>query len=294
LGGSPDGGGPAGKRVIYYDQTQYDQGTYVSLAPLWNTLDPNTNKPYVTDVMIAAFHLGMMSDSTLIHLNNNAPSDPMFTTLWQETAMLQSRGVTVRLMLGGAGKGSYANALFADWNTFYPAVKQTLTTYKFDGIDLDIEEPVALAQVQQLIDQLSADFGPSFVITLAPVASALVGGKNLSGFDYRQLEQSPEGAKVAWYNTQFYSMLGSLATTANYDSVTSAGFSPKKIVAGMLTNPANGTGYVDVNTVANTVTQLAQAYPGFAGVDAWEYFDANPGGSAHPEQWAALMANAMR
>jgi hypothetical protein len=60
-----------------------------------------------------------------------------------------------------------------------------------------------------------------------------------------------------------------------------------------VTNPANGTGYVDVNTVANTVTQLTQAYPGFAGVDDWEYFDANPGGAAHPEQWAVLMANAM-
>ena len=48
-------------RVIYYYQTQYSNGVYVSLAPMWQTVNPATGKPVVTDVMLAAFHLGYQS-----------------------------------------------------------------------------------------------------------------------------------------------------------------------------------------------------------------------------------------
>lgn len=46
------------KRVIYYDQTQYYQGKYVSLTKIWKQIDPQTHKPITTDAMVAAFHLG--------------------------------------------------------------------------------------------------------------------------------------------------------------------------------------------------------------------------------------------
>jgi len=118
------------KRVIYYYQTQYDNNVYVSLSPIWTTLNPENGKPYVTDVMVAAFHLGYNTDgSPYIHLNDNVPSDPMFTTMWQEVATLQSYGVTVRMMLGGAAQGSYAD-LFNAWSTFYPILQQTLEEEK--------------------------------------------------------------------------------------------------------------------------------------------------------------------
>ena len=54
------------KRVIYYYQTQYYQGNYVSLEKIWKQLDAKTHKPITTDVMVAAFHLGYDS--------NNKPS----------------------------------------------------------------------------------------------------------------------------------------------------------------------------------------------------------------------------
>jgi len=52
------------KRVIYYYQTQYNSGTHVSLSPKWTTLNPVSGKPYVTDVMVAAFHLGYNTDGS--------------------------------------------------------------------------------------------------------------------------------------------------------------------------------------------------------------------------------------
>jgi chitinase len=288
------GAGPAApKRIIYYYQTQYFNGNYVSLAPISNQINPHTHKPVTTDVMVAAFHLGFNTDNTpYIHLNDNVPGDPMFDVMWGEVATLQAAGVTVRMMLGGAAQGSYQD-LFSQWTVFYPILQQTLQTYNLNGIDLDVEENVSLANIQKLIDQLSTDFGSKFVITLSPVASALWGGANLSGFNYKQLYTSPEGAKIAWFNGQFYSGFATLANTADYDKIVAFGFPAQKVVGGMIGNPADGSGYVSINTVATTATALVAKYPQFGGVASWEYFNTLPGGLADPVKWAALMAKAM-
>jgi len=77
----------ATKRVIYYYQTQYSNGLYVSLSPILHTLNPNTGKPWVTDVLVAAFHLGYDSNNApYIHLNDNPPGDPMFDVMWPQVA----------------------------------------------------------------------------------------------------------------------------------------------------------------------------------------------------------------
>jgi hypothetical protein len=291
------GAGPASttaiKRVIYYYQTQYSNGSYVSLAPILHTLNPNTGKPYVTDVLVAAFHLGYDSNNApYIHLNDNPPGDPMFDVMWPQVAKLQSSGITARMMLGGGAAGSYA-VLFAHWNTFYPILKQTLQQYDLNGIDLDVEENVSLSDAEKLIDRLHRDFGNAFIITLAPVASALYGGANLSGFDYKQLYDSPSGARISWFNGQFYSGFGSLISTATYDRIVSFGYPPDKVVAGMIANPTDGSGFVAIDTVRNTVKQLVTKYPTFGGVFAWEYFNALPGGPAKPAKWSAVMGRAM-
>jgi hypothetical protein len=281
------------KRVIYYYQTQYSDGRYVSLSPILHTLDPNTGKPFVTDVLVAAFHLGFDSNNApYIHLNDNPPGDPMFDVMWPQVAKLQSSGITARMMLGGGAAGSYA-VLFSQWHTFYPILKQTLQQYKLNGIDLDVEERVSLPDIEKLIDRLHRDFGNGFIITLAPVASALFGGANLSGFDYQQLYDSPSGARIAWFNGQFYSGFGTLASTVTYDRIVTFGYPPDKVVAGMIANPADGSGFVAIDTVRKTVEQLVAKYPTFGGVFAWEYFNALPGGPTKPAKWSAVMGKAM-
>jgi hypothetical protein len=282
------------KRVIYYYQTQYSNNVYVSLEPIWKTRNPKTGLPYTTDVLIAAFHLGYDSNNQpYIHLNDNPPSDPMFDVMWPQVRELRRHGITRRMMLGGAAQGSYA-VLFAHWQTFYPILTHTLRYYKLDGIDLDVEENVSLADIEMLIGQLHADMGPGFEITLAPVASALWGGANLSGFNYQQLYQSPEGADIAWFDAQFYSGFGSLRTTSDYDRVIAAGYPPDIVVAGMIANRRDGFGFVPIiPTITATVSQLVSSYPTFGGVFAWEYFNAEPGGPSKPARWSLVMGNAM-
>jgi hypothetical protein len=282
-------------RDIYYYQTQYYGSVYQSLAPIWRHGNPATGLPYVTDVMIAAFHLGYNSDgSPYIHLNDNPPSDPMFDVMWPEVKKLQRLGVTARMMLGGAAKGSYAD-LFANWKTFYPVLRKTLRQYRLNGIDLDVEETVSLADIEKLIRRLAADFGPSFLITLSPVCSALWGGANLSGFSYIDLYQSSVGGDIAWFNAQFYSGFGNMASTTDYDKVLSGGvFTADKVVAGTISNPQDGSGFVPIATVATTVKALVAEHGTFGGVAAWEYFNALPGGQADPAKWAKVMAGAMQ
>ncbi|MBD5654244.1 MAG: chitinase [Candidatus Eremiobacteraeota bacterium] len=285
---------PTSDRVIFYYQTQYSNGQYVSLSPIWKHLDPITHRPDVTDVMVAAFHLGHNSNGTpYIHLNDNVPSDPMFDVMWPEVAKLQTYGITSRIMLGGAAQGSY-QLLFSDFATFYPILRYTLKHYHLNGIDLDVEEQVSLSDIEMLIAQLRSDFGKDFVITLAPVVTDFTEGSGLSGFSYPALYHSAYGADVAWYNVQFYSGFGSMSSPNDYETIIKDGFAPSKIVAGTLVNPNDGYGFVPISQVMQTVHALAKQYPTFGGIDGWEYFDALPDGPANPDDWAAIMAKAMR
>jgi hypothetical protein len=280
------------RRVIYYYQTQYNNGIYVSLSPIWTTLNPSTGKPYVTDVMVAAFHLGYDTNGApYIHLNDNPPTDPMFTTMWQEVATLQSYGVTVRMMLGGAAQGSYAD-LFTHWGAFYPILQQTLQQYKLNGIDLDIEEDVSLTHAEQLIGNLSADFGSQFLITMSPWLRPCGAARISLDSVIRSSTRLPPALRL--FNGQFYSGFATLASPTDYEQVVNAGYPPDKIVGGMIANPSDGSGYVSIPTVANTVHSLVTQYSHFGGVAAWEYFNAEPGGTANPIEWAVDMAGAMR
>ncbi|WP_266159385.1 glycosyl hydrolase family 18 protein [Dyella silvatica] len=290
------------KRVVYYDQTIYNGSSsqasnYVSLSPLWDVanINPNTQKPYVTDVIVGAFHLGAQSDGTSLHLNDNPPSDAIFNVLWKDVGTLQGKGVNVLAMLGGAAQGSYASLFDQNGNltTYYDTLKQALQTYGLNGIDLDIEESVSLANIETLITQLRKDFGSDFIITFAPVAAALQGDTDpFSGFNYLDL-YNDQSANISWFNVQFYSGFGSLSSSTDYSSIVKAGFPANKVVAGMLSNSNNGSGFVSITTVKKTVTSLLKTYPDFGGVDAWEYYNANPGGTAKPALWGTTFGQLM-
>jgi hypothetical protein len=272
------------KRVVVYYQTQYYNGTYVS--PLGLT----ANNTGATDLLIGAFHL---NGDLSVHLNDNPPSDPMFTQMWADVATMQAKGVHAIGMVGGAAQGSF-QALDTNFATYYPLLKNVVSTYHLDGLDLDVEESMSLAGMERLIDQLHTDFGAGFIVTLAPVATALSGGGNLSGFSYDQLYRD-RASSISWFNAQFYCGWGSLSSTSGYDAIINHGVVPAdKVVAGTLTNPANcGSGYVDPSVLNSTLASLVSKYPTFGGVAGWEYFNSLPGGTGAPWQWAASVSAAM-
>src|SRR5262249_39775602 len=162
-----------------------------------------------THLILAACHINASPSD--ITLNDHPPNHPRFQTLWAELRVLQASGIKVLLMLGGAAKGTYTRLESEQFEAYYAPLRQLIKERNLDGIDLDVEEPMTLGGIIKLIDRLRADFGPGFIITMAPVAMALLDPeKNLSGFDYEALEVM-RSKEIAWYNTQFYCGWGNLS-----------------------------------------------------------------------------------
>ncbi|KAK3386130.1 glycoside hydrolase family 18 protein [Podospora didyma] len=275
--------------VLYYQTTHDSAGRPISMLPL--VTEKNIA---LTHLIVCSFHINL---NGIIHLNDFPPGDPLFYTLWNETLVMKAAGVKVMGMVGGAAPGSFsAQTLDGDDTTFeifYDQLYDAISYYGLDGMDLDVEQPMTQAGITRLIKRLRADFGPDFIITLAPVASALRNGANLSGFNYKTLETAV-GNDIAFHNAQFYNGFGNMASTADYDRVISQGWNPSKILAGQITTPSNGGGWVPYDRLNATIAALRSKYGQIGGIMGWEYFNSQPGGLAQPWQWAQVITAILR
>ncbi|KAH7097653.1 glycoside hydrolase family 18 protein [Auriculariales sp. MPI-PUGE-AT-0066] len=280
-----------GHRIATYYQTQYDWGhnaAYVSPLPLIGR---------VTHLYLSAFHINEgKADGQSVTLNDNPPDQvPYYEQMWKDIQQVQDSGITVLGMLGGAAMGTFGR-LASDWDKYYPDLSKVISDYGLEGIDIDAEESTDIGTVIRLITQLKADFGSEFIVTLAPVATALTEGGNLSGFNYRELE-SQVGANISWYNAQFYSGFGSFFPDDLYVQITEHAdgiFPPEKVVASVLTAPELGGGFTAVNDVVQALHDLVAVYgDDFGGIAGWEYFASLPGGWTAPWEWAETMQNAL-
>lgn len=257
--------------------------------------------PLVNEKGIALTHLIVCSlhvnENGQIHLNDYPPSNPLFSTLWNETQVMKNAGVKIMGMVGGAAPGSFSSGTLdgdqATFNKYYGQLRDVIRQFKLEGMDIDVEQSMSQSGIERLVDQLRSDFGPNFIITLAPVASALDNGGNLSGFDYKLLD-SRKGSKISFYNGQFYSGFGSMSSTSDYNSIVSNGFKASRVVAGQLTSPSNGYGYIPYEELNATVISLRKKYGQIGGVMGWEYFNSEPGGKAEPWKWAQVMTQILR
>ncbi|KAJ7493425.1 endo-beta-N-acetylglucosaminidase [Mycena galericulata] len=284
-----------GHRVAIYYQTQYDSSLAPN-SPFGHYVSPLPLITLITHLLLAAFHINF--DDVSVHLNDFVPEDPYFDQMWADIAVMQENGIKVIGMLGGAAPGTYTCLTPDLFDTYYPVLAGYITKYHIDGLDLDVEQDTDLGVIVQLITQLKQDFGEDFIITAAPVASALVEGANLSGFDYVALEATV-GHQVSWYNAQFYSGFGTFFPDDLYLQIVAFGspatrIDPSRLVATTLTNPAAGFGFVDIDSIVSSVKSLAEMQDfNFGGVAGWEYFNSLPGGDGQPYLWAQTMSDTM-
>ncbi|OTB05187.1 glycoside hydrolase family 18 protein [Hypoxylon sp. CI-4A] len=275
--------------VVYYQTTHDSDGNSISILPL--ITQPNIS---LTHLIVAAIHLN--EDPSALTLNDHAPSHPRYTTMWAEMRIAQASDIKVLGMLGGAAKGSYTrlDQNQATFEAYYGPLYDLVKERGLDGLDLDVEEDMSLQGIIRLIDRLRADFGPDFIITLAPVAAALLSPtNNLSGFDYEALEVM-RGKQIAWYNAQFYYGWGDASNPVMYEMFIARGWSPEKVVIGLVTNPENGPGFVPFDVLGVTFTILQNQFSNFGGVMGWEYFNGLPGGKPRPWEWAQSMTKLLR
>ncbi|KAF7317903.1 S5A-REDUCTASE domain-containing protein [Mycena kentingensis (nom. inval.)] len=274
-------------RVAVYYQTQYNNalppnspfGHYVTTLPLIGI---------ITHLYLAAFHINF--DDVSVHLNDFVPEAPFFDQMWADIRILQSQGIKIVGMLGGAASGTYVPCLTAEnFHKYYPVLAHYVRTFKLDGLDLDVEEFVLIEDIIRLIKQLKHDFGSKFIITLAPVASALQEQGNLSGFDYLELDQRV-GHLIDWYNGQFYSGFGQFFPDDQYlEIIDFMKLDPSRLVATTITNPDDAFGFIEIENIV----QSALHHFNFGGVAGWEYFNL-PGGGDQPFLWAKTMTAAMK
>ncbi|KAF9460653.1 endo-beta-N-acetylglucosaminidase [Collybia nuda] len=285
-----------GHRTVVYYQTQYEPTPLSGLSPnspYGNYISPLPLIHLITHLFLAAFHINANKPVT-IALNDFEPDHPRYDQMWTDIASMQSQGIKVIGMLGGAAPGTYECLTPDNFETFYPKLAFYIKKYKLDGMDLDVEQSVPFDDIVHLINRLKSDFGNDFIITLAPVASALEGGSNLSGFDYMQLEHTM-GHMISWYNAQFFSGFGSIDPPQQYIDIVEYqnGLSPSRLVAVTLTNPDNGGGYVEIEKVVESLKTLTAKYGSeFGGVAGWEYFNSLPD-RQKPWKWAEVMKSAM-
>lgn len=281
-------------RFILYHQTHHHEDRHVSLLPLL------TYSSGISHLILAAIHLENCSAPHNVHLNNDPPNDPKFDLLWEEVEILQKSNVKIMLMLGGAARGSYALLDGSEelFEKCYRPLHDLIIQRSIQGIDLDVEERFSMGGITRLIDRLRSDFGSEWIISLAPVATAMHRGYNLSGFDYACLE-AIRGDKIDFYNTQFYCNHGSLVDTASYEKIMRSGWDMKKIVVGMITNHANGAGWVPIQKLKITFKRIYELLdrqhprttaPGIGGIMGWEYYNSLPGDLDQPHQWMCLMS----
>ncbi|KAL1850669.1 hypothetical protein Daus18300_012880 [Diaporthe australafricana] len=281
--------------VIYFQTTHDSAGDPISMLPLITELDIA-----LTHLIVCSFHVNAGGE---IHLNDYPPGYPLFSTLWNETAVVKAAGVKVMGMIGGAAPGSFDTSTLdsaddATFELYYGQLRDVVALYGLQGMDLDVEQYMSQAGITRLVTRLHADFGDDFIITLAPVASALSNSGNLSGFDYEDLGTAARTASgenmIDFYNAQFYSGFGTMSSPLSYERVIKNGWKPEDIVAGQLTNAANGGGFTSIANLNQTVITLKEEYGTIGGIMGWEYFNSAPGGTAAPWKWAQEMTEILR
>ena len=131
---------------------------------------------------------------------------------------------------------------------------------------------------------------------MAPVASDLTSdsGSAFGGFSYTEFDQSSAGANVNWYNGQYYSGFVEGSLEESYQNAINNGYSPDRLVMGVLDSENDGAGFVSLSDVEGVIANLKDDYSNFGGVDGWEYFDAGSSdGIKHQWMWVKQVGDAL-
>ncbi|WP_250027499.1 chitinase [Paractinoplanes maris] len=206
-----------------------------------------------------------------------------------DIATLHSRGKKVVISVGGE-KGTVGVSSSSAATAFADSVYRLMTTYGFDGVDIDLENGLNATFMAQALRSLRAKAGANLIITMAPQTIDMQSPQS----SYFALALSIKDILTVVF-TQFYnsgSMLGCdnnaaySQGTVNFLTAlaciqTQGGLRPDQVALGLpASTRAAGGGYVAPAVVNNALDCLAKAtncgsfrppatYPGIRGAMTW-------------------------
>ena len=140
------------------------------------------NSPSVYKVLFYAFAVGSGSDGATIVMYTPSGTNPL-SNLHNDIATCHGQGRKVLLSIGGATSANITLQNSTDVTNFVNSVANLVTTYGFDGIDLDLENSSLTvnagdslsnpstpdeANMANALSQLSSRLGSGFLISLVP------------------------------------------------------------------------------------------------------------------------------
>ncbi|ORX39550.1 glycoside hydrolase superfamily [Kockovaella imperatae] len=267
----------------------------------YNILPIIENPSHITHLNL--FSVDLRTSGPNLTIGGVAPTDSSFLgDLWGEVKQVQQAGVKVLASIG-AYQAECWILLQDDFNTWYPILLDFLQRYELDGVDLDIEPnaqgqtPNGIAAPLQLIQALRNDMAADFIISMAPVAADLTANPpEYSGFDYKQLDNAavgPDGQhQIDFFNGQFYNGWGDCSDASTYDSIILNGYSPDRVIFGVLADSEDGNGFCSISTLTTTIKTIRTTYPTMGGADGYELVRAGQDDDLQNWQWFQGIYNA--
>jgi chitinase len=221
-------------------------------------------------------------------------TDAQFTA---DVATLHSRGQKVIISVGGQN-GTISVGSSAAASAFANSIESLMSTYGFDGVDIDLENGVNPTYMGQALHAI-ASAKPGAIITLAPQTIDV----QSTGMDYLALALNIKDV-LTIMNTQYYNSGtmngcdGGVYAEASENFLTAlaciqlqGGLSPSQVGLGLpaTSSAAGDGGYVAPSTVNNALDCLdkgtncgsfkpSQTYPGIRGAMDWSInWDATSG-----------------
>jgi hypothetical protein len=201
--------------------------------------------------------------------------------------------------------------MMRQFREYYEPLVGLVRKHSLDGLDIDIESPTPISLPLRLLEHLYADFGPDFILTMAPFCSALAvedDAANFSGFSYFSLDKlavvpNTTIPLVHWYNAQFYG--GYAKGVLKYREIIRDGrWDANIVVVGVLTSKDKDySGFVRVGKLGKVIGKLRKEFETFGGMAGWEYSEAgvsdkelaegSPDSETEPWRWVERVAGSL-
>jgi hypothetical protein len=201
--------------------------------------------------------------------------------------------------------------MMRQFREYYEPLVDLVKKYSLDGLDIDIESPTPVSLPLRLLEHLYADFGPDFILTMAPFCSALAikdDAANFSGFSYFSLDKlavvpNTTIPLVHWYNAQFYGGYAK-GVLKHREIIRDGGWEANRVVVGVLTSKDKDcSGFVRIGKLGKVIGKIRKEFNTFGGISGWEYSEAgisdkeliegSTGSETEPWRWVERVAGSL-